>query len=209
MTFISHGYEYRKDDFGIHQINPQPFTYDACYCSTYDTDSYKKGSDTLQALRLGFVVGSHGLVPKSIADIGYGNGAFLMRCKGFIPKLYGKDISGVTLHFVETVWHYPQCDVVTFHDVLEHIPDLDFLFDIPCETIIISCPFCHFLSVEWFDNYRHRKPNEHLHHWNLETLTNLMKKYGWKLVASSNHEDIVRIGDGELPNILSAAFKRK
>lgn len=209
MTFRSHGYTYLQDEFGIHQLNPEPFTYDANYCATYNTEAYRRGNDILQALRLGFVIGSHGLVPKSIADIGYGNGAFLMRCKGVIPKLYGKDVSGVTLNFIETVWHYPQCDVVTFWDCIEHIENWDFLFDIPCDTICVSLPWCHFLSVEWFDNWKHRKPNEHIHHFDNITLPKMMAKYGWFPVSVSNHEDIVRVGEDSLPNILSMAFKRK
>lgn len=207
MTFKSHGYLYTVDNFGIHQATIEPFVYDANYCATYDTDSYKRGSETLQALRLGFVIGSHGSVPKCIADIGYGNGAFLMRCKDFIPKLYGKDISGVTLQFVETVWHYPKCDVVTFWDCIEHIEDWSFLYDIPCETICISLPWCHFDSIEWFDNWKHRKPNEHLHHFDPVTLSAKMGLYGWKPVAQSNHEDLIRQGD-KRGNILSMAFKR-
>jgi len=45
MTFRSHGYLYEQDEYGIHQINPDPFTYDANYCATYDTASYRTGND--------------------------------------------------------------------------------------------------------------------------------------------------------------------
>ncbi len=209
ITFrTSDGVEYLKDQHGIHQVNPKPFTYDANYCATYDTKQYREGNELLQALRLGFVIGAHGGVPESLADIGYGNGAFLYRCKDVIPKLYGKDVSGVVLKFIETVWNYPKCDVVTFWDCIEHIQDWNFLYDMPCETICISLPFCHFDSVEWFDTWKHRKPNEHVHHFNDKTLTEKMARYGWHPVASSKHEDIVRIGVDDKQNILTMAFKR-
>jgi hypothetical protein len=208
-SFFIQGYEYRQDKYGIHQVNPKPFTYDATYCATYDTWSYKEKSDKLQALRLGFLLGVHGRVPKTLADIGYGNGAFLYACKGFIPKLYGKDISGVTLDFIEQIWNYVPCEVVTFHDCLEHIEDLSFLYDIPCETIIISLPWCHFPSMEWFEKWKHRKPNEHVHHFDPKTLEAMMLKYGWKVVAQSHHEDIVRVGMDSRENILTMGFKRK
>lgn len=206
-NFVSHGHHYTIDQFGIHQVNPESFVYDAAYAATYDKPEYKRGSDTLNALRLGFVIGSHGSVPLSICDVGYGNGDFLRMCLGTIKHLMGKDVSGVTLDWIEQVWSYKPVDVVTFHDVLEHIHNLDFLHDIPCKTIIVSCPYCHFKSPEWFDNWKHRKPNEHVHHWNPATLAATMWKYGWEPVAISHHEDIVRVG-ADAPNIMSVAFKR-
>jgi hypothetical protein len=208
MNFRSGGYEYVKDEYGIHQLNPEPFVYDANYCATYNTESYRRGNDILQALRLGFVIGSHGSVPGSIADIGFGNGAFLLRCKNIIPKLYGKDVSDVQLDFIERVWHYPECDVVTFWDCLEHINDLSFLYDMPCKTICLSLPYCHFDSIEWFDKWKHHKPNEHLHYFDEKTLTNMMGLYGWKPVSVSSHEDLVRVPMNGQQNILSMAFKR-
>lgn len=206
-NFRVDNYDYLQDENGIHQLNPQPFVYDEKYCATYNTDAYVRGNEILQALRLGFVIGSHGSIPKSLVDIGYGNGAFLKRCRGVIDKLYGKDISGIVIDFVENVWHYPKCDVATFHDCIEHIQDLSFLYDIPVSTIIISLPYCHFNSIEWFEKWKHRKPNEHVHHFDKYTLASLMSNYKWRAVAISHHEDIVRIGVDN-PNTLTMAFKR-
>lgn len=208
MTFNSCGYQYVLDDYGIHQINPEPFVYTPQYVKLYNKLKYRRGQEVLQSLRLGFVIGSHGSVPQLLCDVGFGNGAFLYRCKGVIPTLYGKDISGVEVpKFVERVWNYVPCDVITFHDVLEHIHNLSFLQDLPCNTVVVTCPYCHFFSAEWFDKWKHRKPNEHLHHWDRNTLTQQMGKYGWKSIAVSTHEDIIRKGKDE-PNILTMAFKR-
>ena len=209
MNFTLGKYQYLKDEFGVHQLNPDPYIYDENYCATYDTEAYRKGNENLQRLRFNFIVNSYGKTPFSICDVGYGNGAFLSYCNGKIPVLYGKDVSGVKLDFADIVYEYPLCDVMTFHDVLEHIPDLSFLRDLKCDVIVISCPCCHFDSIEWFDTWKHRKPNEHLHHWNEVTLTNLMNKYGWLPAAeASYHEDYVRIPLNGQRNILTMAFKR-
>lgn len=207
-TFFTIGqHSYVVDKFGVHQLAPDPYVYDEKYCSTYDTPEYVKGNDILQALRLGFIIGAHGKIPKSILDVGYGNGAFLRRCQGTIKELYGLDVSGVKLDFITTVKEFIPVDVITFHDCLEHIQNLSFIRHLICDTIIISLPYCHFTNIEWFSNWKHRKPNEHVHHFNPEALNYLMKEFGYRKVALSYHEDIVRKGT-DSPNIFSMAFKK-
>jgi len=208
MTFTSHGRTYSTDEFGVtHQTDGKPFVYDKLYASTYDTLDYTRQNDKLQALRLGFVIGSHGSVPESIMDVGYGNGAFLKACD-IIPKRYGKDITGLQVPGIELVDDYIPVDVITFNDCLEHIPDLGFIKDLQCDTLVISLPWCH-STGGWFDeHYKHRKPDEHLHHFNNESLCLFMASMDWFVVAESNHEDIVRTSTGPWKNILSMAFKR-
>lgn len=209
-TCCSHDIEYAVDQFGIHQLNPKPFTYDHSYVHTYNTEAYKRGSDTLQALRLGFVIGAHGSVPTSIQDHGYGNGDFMLAAKQVIPKVMGCDVTGVLIPGCETGDKRMYADVWTFWDCLEHQANLSFLRVALCKTICISLPWCHELpGTDWFDNqYKHRKPDEHLHHFNPATLTALMAHYGWHVVAQSTHEDIVRKSTHGRENILSMAFKR-
>ena len=208
MTFISHGRHYCIDQYGVvHQLDAKPYTYDAGYVATYDTDAYRRDSDKLQALRLGFIIGAHGSVPDSLLDVGYGNGAFL-KAASIIPHRYGKDVTGVQVPGVSIVDNYKQVDVITFNDCLEHIPDLSFLATLPCETLVISLPWCH-STGHWFDNqYKHRKPDEHLHHFNADSLSLFLYAMGWNCVAVSNHEDVVRESPGHWKNILSMAFKR-
>jgi len=213
MNFTSHGYEYSIDHLGvIHQLNPQPYVYDQTYVSTYDTDEYKRQSDILQALRLGFTIAAHKRKPESILDFGYGNGAFIKFAKQHIDKVIGYDISGVEVEGCETYTEIKPAEVVTFWDALEHVNDLSFLETIKCETIVISLPYCHFPNQEnlnWFnDLYKHRKPNEHLHHFNPVSLKLTMQNYGWREVARSTHEDIVRKSTHGKENILTMAFKR-
>jgi|JI10StandDraft_1071094.scaffolds.fasta_scaffold00684_29 hypothetical protein len=214
LTFESHGIRYRVNEENvISQIDCEPYKYDERYSATYDKPEYRIQSDLLQALRLGFMIGSHGKLPSTILDWGYGNGAFMKFASKKIPNVYGYDITGVEVEGCTLVNNpYVEVDVISFWDVLEHIHDLSFVQRLRCETVVISLPFCHFFTKgkKWFDEeYRHRKPNEHVHHFNENSLTSTMEKYGWSLKAKSTHEDIVRKStDGE-QNILTMSFSRK
>lgn len=213
MKFTSHGRHYEVDRFGvIVQTDHRPYVYDAQYSATYDTPEYRQQSDFLQALRYGFVCAAHGRSPKTLLDTGYGNGAFMKVVKNHIPYVYGHDVTGVPVDDCFVLPDMVKAEVCTFWDVLEHFPDLSFVKDLPYETICLSLPYCHFHTEgkEWFDTvYKHRKPDEHIRHFNEHSLGALMEHYGWKTVAVSGHEDMVRKSAHGLQNILSMAFKRK
>lgn len=206
---IVDGEEYKFDRYGVlHQLRPKSFTYDASYCSTYDTPEYERRSELLQGLRLAFATGVHGRPIQSLIDVGYGNGAFMKFAKRSIPVVYGHDISGVPVpagcDFTADI--NLACDAITFHDALEHYPNIQFVKDLRCQTIVLSLPF--FPGIDKFPIWPHRKPNEHLHHFTLESMRKWMWKMGWRMVAHSKHEDIVRRRETDW-NILSAGFKRK
>jgi hypothetical protein len=200
---------YAEDRYGvIHQLKPQPFTYDPRYSATYDTPEYERRSELLQAMRFAFASAVHGKPIQSLTDVGYGNGAFMRFAKKQVPVVYGHDITGVEVplgcDFTADI--NMVCDVITFHDVLEHFPTLGFVKHLKAETLIVSLPF--FPGVEGFPSWCHRKPDEHLHHFTDESLRRFMWKQGWRLVSKSKHEDIVRRRDVDW-NILSCGFKRK
>lgn len=206
--------EYLADETGIHQLNPQPFTYDKNYVATYDTPEYKRNEEILCAMRYAFTVGALGGKISSILDAGYGNGAFMKFCLAMgVVEVYGKDETGLKVDGCGIVdaWpgSYDHCDVITFWDVLEHIEDPAFLHDVNAQMIVVSTPNCP-SSVEDFKQYYHRKPDEHVHHWNKSTLMAFMKNYGWHYQACSYFEDYIRKPrEGtNTPNILSMAFKR-
>jgi hypothetical protein len=204
----SDGVQYEIDELGIiHQLNPQPFAYDANYVATYDTDAYRRDNDRLQAMRYAFAVACHGHTPGKIFDYGCGNLAFVNYARQSSWAV-GYDITGLP----GTVTELQAASVYTFWDALEHVPDLDAVLSaIDCETICISLPWCHYHrdGLQWFDTWKHRKPNEHLHHFDADSLTQLLAKHGFtNRRALSFHEDIVRKGDGRLPNILSMGFRR-
>lgn len=213
MTFETGGYQYQVAKDGvIHQLRPQPFVYDADYSGIYDTEAYRRQSEILQAMRLQFATSCHGRPIRTLTDVGFGNGAFLNTAKQMVETATGMDVTGVLVPdgCFQTERLFP-VDCVTFFDVLEHIHDLHFVRYIPAETIIISLPYCHYhaMGKEWFETWHHRKPNEHVHFFDLNSLTRFMHDNDWRLVAHNNLEDFVRKPREARQNILSAGFKRK
>jgi len=214
QTFTSHGREYEIDQFGaVHQLDAKPYKYDENYIQTYNSPEYLLESELLQSLRFSYCCLAHHGRITSILDVGYGAGQFMRYAIKYVPMVYGNDVTNVPIEGCEIV----NCielsvDVITFWDCLEHIEDLSFLEKLNCKTIVISLPFCHIHSQgnEWFDNnYIHRKPDEHLRHFDKQSLAKTMRHYGWnELVMPDYFEDIVRKPKHGLQNILTMAFKR-
>lgn len=202
-------YEVTEDDV-IHHINPKPFVYDKSYVGCYDGPEYQKGSETLQAMRFGFVASVHGRPIRSLLDYGYGQGDFMKFARRQVQKVYGYDLTRVHVDDCEVTNKLRTVDVITFNDALEHVPDLDFVKDLPCETVVISLPNCqfHIRGLEWFRNWYHRKPSEHLHFFDEQSLKTFMSNMGWRHIATSRHEDLIR-KRGDDWNILTCGFKRK
>lgn len=213
MKFTAKNRKYEIDKFGvITQTDHHPFEYDPNYSAIYDKPEYVRGSEILQAMRLGFVQGAHGKPINSLLDIGYGNGAFINFIKGVVPYIYGYDITGVPLTDAYQMPELVKADVHTYWDCLEHIPDCSFLKDAQCETICISLPYCHYHTegLEWLETkYIHFKPDEHIRHFTPWSLNAFMNQYGWYVVTESKHEDKIRQSKHGLQNIISMAFKRK
>lgn len=220
--------DYVRDQNGvIKQLYPQKFKYDPKYVSVYDKPQYSKKSDVLQSIRFNFIRAMlQETKLESLIDIGYGNGAFLSHVRSVDPEivLYGHDITGIeppkgVFETEGDEWILmPGNTVMTFWDCLEHFPDLSFLSAISSNYIVVSLPWCHFnrisphhcdsvLGVEWFSNWHHRKPNEHLHHFDKDSLIRTFEMYGWRCIGSTNAEDMIRRGSSSR-NILTAAFKR-
>jgi hypothetical protein len=213
MKFKANGREYKVDEMGvITQTDHRPYKYDNDYAAIYDRPEYTQQSELLQAMRLGFACAAHGREPVSLTDCGYGNGAFMKFAKQYVPYVYGVDVTGVHVDGCYILPELVKSDILCFWDCLEHIADLSFLSDLPHETIVISLPYCHFHTegLKWFETeYKHLKCDEHIHHFTPWSLKNLMDKHGWREVARSGHEDIVRKSAHGLQNIISMAFKRK
>ena len=84
-----HTDNYDIDEFGvIHQKKIYPITYDEKYVKErYDT--YGEKVRQMSFLRLGYLLGAINKIPKSILDVGYGNGDFLKTCVSIIPECFG------------------------------------------------------------------------------------------------------------------------
>lgn len=201
---------YEKNQDGtIYQVNRTPFDYTGSYNNYYkNIESY---SWHTSYLRLGYIIGSIGRIPKSILDVGYGTGAFLKVCETQIPNRYGHDISGWNVpegcEFVDNILE-KEFDVITFFDSLEHMNDIEFVKDLNCNYVCISLPWCHYFDDGWFDTWKHRKPDEHLWHFNEQSLQNFMTRMGYQTVNICNLEDVTRENNQPYQNILSGIFKK-
>ena len=162
-------------------------------------------------LRLGYLLGSIDEEIKSVLDVGYGNGDFLKVCSDIIQNCYGNDISNYPLPdkcvFVENIFEN-EYDVTCFFDSLEHFEEIDFVSKLKSKYVYISLPWCHNKSDEWFSNWKHRREDEHLWHFNDESLVNFMLEMGYEKIRISNVEDAIRKPINEDKNILTGLFKK-
>jgi hypothetical protein len=177
-------------------------------------NSYGDLSKRMSYLRLGFLLGTIGFLPNSILDVGYGNGDFLSVCSDTIKDCYGNDISGYPLpdrcYFIDDITDR-YFDVITFFDVLEHFDDPTIIEELDCSYIMISVPWCHWRGDQddqWFANWKHRRPDEHLWHFNNLSLVKFFAECGYSLVSLCSIEDIIRKPETPLPNILTGIFKK-
>jgi hypothetical protein len=162
-------------------------------------------------LRLGYLIGCIGFIPNSILDIGYGNGDFLRVCTNLIDDCYGNDISGYKVPENVTFISDPyenKYDVVSLFDVIEHFDNIYDLKNLKTDYLYVSTPNCHYESDEWFEKWKHRRPDEHLWHFNRESLINFMLEIGYQCLTTSNIEDTIRKSNDNFGNILTGIFKK-
>ncbi len=207
---------YSVDSFGvIHQVEFQPIKYDQDYISYYENLSDR--TIKLGYQRLGWILGMLERIPKSVLEIGYGTGTFIEAAKiTGVEKCVGCDIADYPLpdgvEFMD--WEKSlklDWDVVAMFDVLEHIPDLSFLGELKTDYLAVAVPFCRWreLGDDWFRDWRMLLPNEHLHHFDKESLVGLLGHYGFECLTLNTFEDGIRLRPGETgPNILSGMFKK-
>jgi hypothetical protein len=188
-----------KQDYNVDYVNQR-----------YNQYGYK--GHQISGLRLGYLIGTIGLTPRSILDVGYGNGDFLKLCKNGIDECFGNDVSGYqvpdNVKFTDNIFdrHY---DVISMFDVLEHFEDIYFVKELKCDYVYISVPWCHNFSDEWFFNWKHRRPDEHLWHFNDKSIKLFFDEMGFDMISHSNIEDIVRKPVDSNSNILTCIFKKR
>jgi len=203
---------YTKNEDGIvYQVDKNPIDYDKEYVNTRYV-KYGELPTYMAYLRLGNIIGSLSRVPSSILDVGYGDGSFLKVCNNIITDCFGYDVSSypapegceVVSSMTDGIY-----DVVTFFDSLEHFEDIEFVKDLKCRAVCISVPHCHYTSDEWFEKWKHRRPDEHLWHFDKDSLVNFMERMGYVMVSCSNLEDTIRKNPHqEETNILTCVFKK-
>lgn len=214
---------YEVDRFGvIHQVEFKPIEYDAEYISYYERLSDR--TIKLGYQRLGWILGLLDRIPESVLEIGYGTGTFIeaalitgvQRCVGCdiadYPLPDGVEFMGWEPEGDRPSALEPDWDLVAMFDVLEHIPDLSFLGRLNTNYLALAVPFCRWkeLGDDWFRDWRMLLPNEHLHHFDQDSLVATMDHYGFQCVTLNTFEDGIRLREGETgPNILSGFFQKK
>ena len=186
--------------------------YDYKYSSLYDSPAYS--SNPISQIRFNYCIDNIEWF-ESVLDVGYGNGSFLKYCQDRNIDSYGYDISDYPVP--ENVTRVDdiniEVDLVTFFDCIEHFPQEDIeniLLKLKCKYLCISLPWCHFTDdLVKFENWKHRKPNEHFHHFDQRGLTTLMNKADFDVIVCGSPEDEVRKNYGKLPNILTMIGKKR
>ena len=197
---------YQRDPQGlIHQVNFDTFPYTPDYVKqNYLHDLVQ----SMSYLRLGYLLGTLGHI-RSLLDVGYGSGAFLKVANQVIPHTCGNDINGYPIppecQFVQDI-HSEFYEVITFFDSLEHFTDVYFLNRLKCKYVTVSLPWCHYFSDKWFESWKHRKPNEHLWHFDQNSLIKFMDHQGFDVINTCNYEDTIRKSTEPYENILSGVF---
>ena len=181
---------YKKLENGIiQQVHFEKIEYNYDYANKYNFHGER--ANYLSYLRLGTLLGAIQINPTSILDVGYGNGDFLKAAKNCISECYGFDISGYPLPEgikKENSLFEKHFDVICFFDSLEHFEDIFILDKLQCQYIFISVPWCHYDSDEWFLNWYHLRPNEHLWHFNDKSLVKFFEEYGFENIYIGNFE---------------------
>ncbi|WP_367156887.1 methyltransferase domain-containing protein [Mesorhizobium sp.] len=153
-------------------------------------------------------------------EIGYGTGTFIEAAKiTGVADCAGCDIAEFPMpqgvRFVG--WDEALAgawDLVAMFDVLEHIPDLGFLSRLKTRHLAVAVPYCRWRELgaagdAWFRTWRMRLPNEHLHHFDPDSLVALLAYNGYECVTLNSFEDGIRLRPGEAgPNILSGFFRK-
>jgi hypothetical protein len=105
----------------------------------------------------------------------------------------------------ERYWH-----VITMFDVIEHLEDPSIIRDLQCSFLVVSVPWCHYLNDERFRNWKHRRPDEHLHHFSDRSLIRFMHRNGYDVEFwPCAVEDVIRGHLDGRPNILTAIFSKR
>lgn len=189
------------------------------YDRKYSEKSYDvyKTTDTMSKLRFNLIEKKIGKF-SSVCDFGYGNGSFLKYCNKKIiknKKILGHDISDYPIPEgvlkIENPEH-AEVDIMTFFDSIEHLFQKDlslFLKSLNIKNICISVPWMHETQgPEFFKNWKHRRENEHIHHFDCHGLINLLILSNFKIIHVGNDEDKIRKSSNNLPNILTIIGKK-
>jgi len=201
----------------IYQVRREPFCYDKKYVTAYNRLDCRHMSE-LRLQNIESIVDAFCDSPRAnrrILDVGYGNGSFLEVAHEAGYQTFGYDVTDVEPPIgtsrVSSI-HDSEYDIVTFFDSLEHTPSVDTeIAGLKAKFVVISLPWFREgqdYSDDWFKQYKHRKPNEHLWHFSSKSLVLFMLKHNYIPLQINNCEDKIRKGFAGHPNILTGVFRK-
>jgi SAM-dependent methyltransferase len=151
---------------------------------------------------------------RKVLDVGHANGAFVKEMISREYDAFGTDLHGIDFGVPEVNLMGPETfDLVTFFDSLEHFENVRQPLHKSNKFILVSVPNTPPRLEKYIESWRHYRPGEHLHYFNLRSLSYLMIEFGFELTGYSFIEDLVRKGTEfngfKCPNILSATYEKK
>jgi len=120
---------------------------------------------------------------KTVLDYGSGCGFF----KAFAPRDIKVDTTDL-MPVPQTGIVHDHYDLITFWDVLEHIPDLTSMKDIMSKADFVAASVPIKPPGMLWKNYKHFKPGEHIHHFQQDYLEAVMELFNFTLVKSGTPE---------------------
>lgn len=210
------GIGYSIDRYGVvHQQPPyEDFAYDVKYLEDRYLPIPEKVSE-ISHLRAGLLAGI--TAPRAgdaILDCGYGMGGFLRVVNAMGFKACGVEkidypVPEGCFRVSDAEMRYCHWHCVTFFDSVEHmIPH--FLSILNTSFVMISAPFCHEAPAsEWFRTWKHRRPNEHLYHFNPDSLKLMLHDSGFREIWRGSPEDVIRSAKNGRANTFTSVFIRE
>jgi len=151
---------------------------------------------------------------ETVCDVGFGTGAFLSEIHDLIPSagIYGFDVSPYApppFVQIEPNWIDKEWSLLTFFDSLEHFQSISFIRSLQTKVVMVSVPWFHpYFGEKWFNEWKHKRPGEHLWHFTPSRLAAAFANGGYKTRYIGSPEDYVRVGTGDCPNILTMVFSK-
>lgn len=202
MTEISFG----RDKYGFwKQNNPLPIDYSIEYKN--------KQSTTIEMswLRIGWFLsvldGSMKQLENwKVCDLGSGNGNFARVASNVFGSVKEYDLSGNTITVEEL--YSTEWDLIVLSDVLEHFDDIDDLFKIKFNYLLLSFPETPAVN-DWQElvGWRHFKPNEHIYNLDMAGCKKWLSGSGYEVLRAGYMEDVIRKSDRQY-NISSIVAKK-
>lgn len=181
----------------------EPFDYGDKYVDGYAD----KPTRDMAFLRLGFLSAFHAQGGK-LLDVGAGDGAFVRAALQAGFEATAQDIAPRSDDLPRVVSLDGNFDVVTCFDSLEHFPDLLQIFRAKAAVYVVTIPHRPAdLSDDNAHEWRHYKPDEHLHYFSKESLGLFFHRAGYRLAAHAPVEDAIRKGPAS-PNTMTYIFQR-